>query len=82
MLQLRKMAGHLVTTIFTFVLILLGVFPSLSKNASFKHQEEYVGAVGRKGRDVELQFRGNECLHKVLNELMLSCKDGQHIAGD
>ena len=64
-----------------FVLVLFGVCPSLSEKATFKQQESYVGAVGTKGREVELQFKGSECLHKVLDELVFSCKDGQQITG-
>lgn len=79
MLQRAKMAGNM-AAIFA-LLILFGVCPSSSEKASFKQQESYVGDVGTKGREVELQFKGNECLRKVLEELDSSCKDGQQIAG-
>lgn len=77
------MAGYLHACIITFILVqlLFSVWPSLSEKATFKQQESYVNAVGTKGRDVKHQFMGNECLHKVLDNLVLLCKDGQQITG-
>lgn len=77
-----KMAGYLNAPIVTFVLLLFGVWASLSEKATFKQQESYVDAVSTKGKDVEHQFEGNECLRKVLDKLGLFCKDGQQITGE
>ena len=80
MLQRAKMAGNMLA-LFALIFSVFCVFPSLSERASFRQQESYMGDVGTRGKEVELQFKGNECLRKVLEEIVSSCKDGQQIAG-